>query len=269
MTDKHTRFGESLDVSGDGTRLIASRFGLLDTTFSGDPYTSLEISELWDRDSQTGNWSKKDLAPLVPIMVGSISSGNDVSYYQTPIAKISDSGEYFLYGVSELSGYGSNIAVTTTQQYFSPILTLNGASTVELILGSTYSDLGCTTDDSTDTIVITNNTDNTVLGVYTVRYTVTRFGLSNFVERKVIVKRATVPPTITLIGDSVISISQPVVYTEPDPPVTLVGGLLETYGVPPDGSATGTFTMRYVVRNTLGIASTERTITVRPDTTPL
>ena len=131
--DKHTRFGESLDVSGDGTRLIASRFGLLDTTFTGDPYTGLEISELWDQDSQTGNWSKKDLQPIVPIVVNSISSGNSEQYYQSPIVKISDSGDFFFYGVSEPSNtsYGSNVALTTTQQYFSPILTLTGASTVE------------------------------------------------------------------------------------------------------------------------------------------
>ena len=268
--DKHTRFGESLDVSGDGTRLIASRFGLLDTTFTGDPYTGLEISELWDRDSQTGNWSKKDLQPIVPIVVNSISSGNSEQYYQSPIVKISDSGDFFFYGVSEPSNtsYGSNVALTTTQQYFSPILTLTGASTVEIILGSPYAELGCTSDNSNDTIVITNNIDNTVLGVYTVRYTTTRFGLSNFIERKVSIITPDTAPTITLIGDSVINITQPDVYNEPNPAATAVGGILETYGSPPDGSTSGTFTMRYVVRNPLGTATVERTITVSPDITP-
>ena len=269
-TDRHTRFGESLDVSGDGTRLIASRFGLLDTSFSGDPYTSLEISELWDRNSQTGNWSKKNLQSLVPIVTGSISSGNSEQYYQSPIVKISDSGDYFFYGVSEPSNtsYGSNVALTATQQYFSPILTLNGAPTVEIIIGSPYTELGCTSDDSNDTIVITDNIVNTVLGVYTVRYTVTRFGLSNFIERKVSVKTSDTAPTITLIGDSVINITQPVVYTEPNPAATAVGGILETYGSPPNGSTSGTFTMRYVVRNTFGTATVQRTITILPDTTP-
>ena len=269
-TDRHTRFGESLDVSGDGTRLIASRFGLLDTTFTGDPYTGLEISELWDRDSQTGNWSKKDLQPIVPIVVNSISSGNSEQYYQSPIVKISESGDYFFYGVSEPSNtsYGSNVALTATQQYFSPILTLTGASTVEIIIGSPYTELGCTSDGSNDTIVITDNIVNTVLGVYTVRYTTTRFGLSNFIERKVSVITSNTPPTITLIGDSVINITQPVVYTEPNPAATAVGGSLETYGSPPDGSTSGTFTMRYVVRNTFGTATVQRTITIENDTTP-
>jgi len=269
-TDRHTRFGESLDVSGDGTRLIASRFGLLDTSFSGDPYTSLEISELWDRNSQTGNWSKKNLQSLVPIVVNSISLGNSEQYYQSPIVKISDSGDYFFYGVSEPSNtsYGSNVALTATQQYFSPILTLNGAPTVEIIIGLPYTELGCTSDDPNDTIVITDNIVNTVVGVYTVRYTVTRFGLSNFIERKVSVKTSDTAPTITLLGDSVINITQPVVYTEPNPGATAVGGILETYGSPPNGSTSGTFTMRYVVRNTFGTATVERTITILPDTTP-
>ena len=269
-TDRHTRFGESLDVSGDGARLIASRFGLLDTTFVGDPYTSLEISELWDRDSQTGNWSKKNLQSLVPIMTGSISSGNSEQYYQSPIVKISDSGDYFFYGVSEPSNtsYGSNVALTTTQQYFSPVLTLNGASRIEIIIGLPYTELGCTSDDPNDTMVITGNVDITVLGVYTVRYTVTRFGLSSFIERKVVIKISTVQPTITLIGDPVINLFQPVVYTEPNPGATAVGGTLETYGSPPNGSSSGTFTMRYVVRNTFGTATVQRTITIENDTTP-
>ena len=134
---KYTRFGESLDVSGDGTRLIASRLGAWSNgsvdqiQLQSEP---LEIAELWDQD-QSGNWSKKSLAPLLPIVQsGSLTNLADS---QSPIAKISDSGRYFLYGVSELSGYGSNVAVTTPQQ-FSPILTLIGAPTVELILGVTY-----------------------------------------------------------------------------------------------------------------------------------
>lgn len=170
----------------------------------------------------------------MPIVVNSISSGNSEQYYQSPIVKISDSGDYFFYGVSEPSNtsYGSNVALTTTQQYFSPILTLTGASTVEIILGSPYAELGCTSDNSNDTIVITNNIDNTVLGVYTVRYTTTRFGLSNFIERKVSVITPDTAPTITLIGDSVINITQPDVYNEPNPAATAVGGILETYGSP-------------------------------------
>lgn len=257
----YTRFGESLDVSGDGTRMIVGRFGY------GSDYTDLEIAELWDRDSQTGNWSKNNSIPdLVPNMTGSISPPD--TSFQSPIVKLSDSGNFFLHGVSERSGYGSNVAVTTKNQYFSPILTLNGDSSIDLIVGETYTELGCTSDDSSDTIVITNDIVNSIIGIYTVRYTVTRFGIMNFIERKVNVTTSSVPPTITLIGDSVINIIQGNVYTEPDPPVSLLGGILETYGVPPDGFTSGTFTMRYVVRNAFGVASVERTITVIPDTTP-
>ncbi len=257
----YTRFGESLDVSGDGTRMIVGRFGY------GSDYTDLEIAEIWERESQSGNWSKNNSIPdLVPNMTGSISPPD--TSFQSPIVKISDSGNFFLHGVSERSGYGSNVIVSTKNQYFSPILTLNGDSLIEMIVGQTYTELGCTSDDSSDTIVITNNIVNSVTGIYTVRYTVTRLGLTNFIERKVKVETSSVPPTMTLIGDSVINIIQGNVYTEPDPPVSLIGGNLETYGVPPDGSTTGTFTMRYVVRNAFGIANVERTITVIPDTTP-
>ena len=263
----YTRFGESLDVSGDGTRMIVSRFGFSYDYYSID-YTDLEIAELWDRDSQTGNWSKNNSIPdLVPNMTN--DSVFPDSLPQSPIVKISDSGNYFLHGVSERPGYGSNVIVSTKNQYFSPILTLNGDSSIELIVGETYNELGCTSDDPSDTIVITGDiVNNTIIGIYTVRYTVTRFGITNFIERKVNVKTSSTPPTITLIGDSVINIIQGNVYTEPDPPVSLFGGSLETYGVPPDGFTVGTFTMRYVVRNAFGVASVERTITVIPDTTP-
>lgn len=272
----NVRFGESIDVSGDGTKIIASRFGDFAYSTAENQYNTdgLEVAEIWNRDSQTGDWSKTNLSRIL--------LGAEINYpagiagykqYKSPNVKISDSGDYYLYGMSSLLGgeyenYTSNVNVASSSLYFTPLPTLVGASSIEIVQNAPYIEFGITLDKPNGTLVITSDVDTKVIGVYTVTYTVTRFGISNFIQRIVNVISSNLPPTITLIGDSNVSITQPVAYTEPDPPVTYTGGALETYGSPPDGSTSGTFTMRYVVRNTLGTVSVQRTITISPDTTP-
>ena len=197
-----------------------------------------------------------------------------------PTVKISDGGRYSLYGVAavpKLVATSGQIARVTNELEIlknlhdtTPVIDLVGGDLINVAVNaSSYTDPGVTTDDPSDTVVISGDQlDVDTVGTYVVRYTVTRFGLVNFVERTFNVFVPNDPPTLSLIGNASVSLLIGNSYTEPDPAVTFTGGALETYGVPPDGSVPGTFRVRYVVRNTLGVRSVERVITVEPDTTP-
>jgi hypothetical protein len=311
------RFGESIDVSGDGNHLIASRFGKLTTPGSGDAVRDyyiagggIEIAEKWNRDTTTGVWELEansriktgtDISTALYIpdwYVGfedwfeTLSDGQysrfsffDDDAPKKPNVKISDSGEFYVIGMASLKEPGrlvttnprigeistfrhsSNVSMYKTFQDFTPIITLNGDNIVDIGQGIIYVDQGATSDVSTDVIVTTSNVNTDIIGNYVVRYETTRNGLTNFIDRTVRVKVVYVPPVVTLLGDASIELESPTTYTEPDPPVTFSGGVLETYGDVPDGSVVGVFTIRYQVRNALGIATAERTVTILPDTT--
>lgn len=313
------RFGESIDVSGDGNHLIASRFGKFPIPGSGgdvrDYYIAgggIEIAEKWNRDTTTGVWeleTNNRIKTGTDIDIGTAYytpewAVGDEDWYMTlsveharfdffgfdddapkkPNVKISDSGELYMIGMASLKEPGplvttnvgatsnvrhsSNVSVYKTFQDLTPIITLNGDNIVDIGQGVIYVDPGATSDVSTDVVVTTSNVNTDIIGNYVVRYETTRNGLTNFIDRTVRVKVISDPPVVTLIGNATISLEQPTTYTEPDPPVTFSGGVLETYGDAPDGSAAGVFTIRYQVRNALGIATAERTVTILPDITP-
>ena len=287
------RFGEAIDVSSDGNHLIASRFGRF--SVGGDIlsymsyFGTIELAEKWDRNEQTGIWELENIPRINATTEFDLRTGYrfmDIPYPDAtefqylsddqprqPNVKISDSGETFLAGVESIGNRGtlsvqSNISIFRNSYDFTPVLTLNGPSVVDVGLGDPYIEQGVTSDNSDDTITITGSVDNTEIGNYILRYSTVRRGLSSFIERTVRVVVQNTPPTVTLIGSESIEIEQPTTYTEPDPPVTFGGGVLETYGIPPDGSSVGIFTIRYQVRNPIGIATATRTVTILPDTTP-
>lgn len=288
------RFGEAIDVSSDGNHLIASRFGRFSTDFHDTSdymsyFGTIELAEKWDRNEQTGIWELENIPRINATTEFDLRTGHlyfanahpDPTEFRylsddqprQPNVKISDSGETFLAGVESIGKSGalsvqSNISIFRNSYDFTPVLTLNGPIVVEIGLGNQYVEQGVTSDNSDDTITITGSVDNTEIGNYILRYSTVRRGLSSFIERTVRVVVQNVQPTVTLIGSESIELEQPTTYTEPDPPVTFSGGVLETYGIPPDGSSIGVFTIRYQVRNAVGIASATRTVTILPDTTP-
>ena len=89
-------------------------------------------------------------------------------------------------------------------------ITLIGSSTVQAYQFSTYNDLGATAlnngVDVTNTISTTSTVDTSVLGTYSVSYSVP--GTSLTATRTVVVIEDTVAPTIQLVGESTITINQ-------------------------------------------------------------
>ena len=309
------RFGESIDVSGDGTHLIASRFGKLASSHGysdrgdvvRDYYIAsggIEIAEKWNLNTETDVWELEEIGriktgtdigtdPYTPSWDASLSDSEYSRFHffsddapKKPNVKISDSGEFYMVGMASLKEPGklltenprtgetstfrhpSNVSIYRTIWAFTPIITLNGDAIMEIVEGGTYVEPGATSDDPADVIIITGTVNTNVIGNYVVRYEVVRDGQSNFAERTVKVVVVSDPPTLTLIGPETVELQLPTSYTEPDPPATYSGGTLEIYGEPPDGSVPGVFKIRYQVRNSLGIATAERTVTILQDITP-
>jgi len=87
-----------------------------------------------------------------------------------------------------------------------PVITLNGNSSVSIVVGTQYVDAGATATDDVDTtveVVTVNNVDATVVGEYTVTYTATdSAGNTATATRTVTVKEPdTEKPVITLKGE--------------------------------------------------------------------
>lgn len=97
-----------------------------------------------------------------------------------------------------------------------PEITLNGASSVDLIVGDTYSELGATATDNIDgditgNIVVGGDTVNTsATGIYLVSYNVSDIAGNAAIEviRTVTVTADTTAPIISLIGASTINLEQ-------------------------------------------------------------
>ncbi|SHG78096.1 immunoglobulin-like domain-containing protein [Winogradskyella jejuensis] len=159
-----------------------------------------------------------------------------------------------------------------------PVVTLNGASTIDLNVGEAYNELGATATDNVDgnltSSIVTSGTVNTnVAGTYTVTYTVTdAAGNSGSAIRTVNVIADTTPPVITLNGSANITLELQQTYNEQGATATdnIDGNLTSSIVISGtvNTNVAGTYTVTYSVSDAAGnSASTSRTVTVNPDTT--
>ncbi len=163
-----------------------------------------------------------------------------------------------------------------------PVITLNGASTVNLNVGETYTELGATATDNIDgnltsSIVIGGDTVNTSLGgTYVVTYNVSDAAgnAATEVTRTVNMIPDTTAPVITLIGSTNISLELGDSYSDQGATATdnIDGNLTSTILVGGDTvntNAVGLYTITYNVSDAAGNAASEviRTVTVNPDIT--
>ena len=163
-----------------------------------------------------------------------------------------------------------------------PVITLNGASTIDLELGDTYTELGATATDNVDgnltsSIVVGGDTVNTsVVGSYQVTYNVSDAAGNAATEviRTVNVNPDITPPVITLIGASTINLNVGGTYTELGATATdnfdgdISGNIVITGTV--NTAVAGTYFVNYNVSDSSGNAAAQvtRTVNVAPDTTP-
>ncbi|MCK0108346.1 DUF5011 domain-containing protein [Flavobacteriaceae bacterium S0825] len=192
---------------------------------------------------------------------------------------IPTSCETFTYG--EVEDY-TIIIEGSTPDTTVPVITLNGASIMNLTVGDTYTEQGATAIDNIDgdltsSIVVGGDTvDTNMVGTYVVTYNVSDAAgnVAAEVTRTVNVGPDTTAPIITLNGASTININIGGVYTEQGATATdnVDGDLTSSIvigGDVVDTNTAGTYVITYNVSDLAGNAATEvtRTIVVAPDTT--
>jgi len=162
-----------------------------------------------------------------------------------------------------------------------PIITLTGASTIDLELGESYTDQGATASDNIDgnltsSIIVGGDTvDTNTVGSYTITYNVNDSAGNNAVEvtRTLNVNPDTTVPVITLIGGATINLNVGDTYNELGATATdnldgdITGNIVITGSV--NTSSAGTSLITYNVNDNAGNSANTitRTVVVAADTT--
>lgn len=146
-----------------------------------------------------------------PGAVVSDTCENDLDFIVTGTVNTSAPGNYTLvYSASDSAG---NVAETVTRivrvaDNARPVITLNGASTVNVECGGTYTEAGATASDNcegdlSDAIVISGSVNTSVAGTYTINYDVADSigNLATRVSRTVIVAVCPAPCEDQCAGD--------------------------------------------------------------------
>jgi hypothetical protein len=235
-------------------------------TLTGSPSITLEqqVDSYIEQGASASDTVNGDIT-------GSIVIGGD-------IVNEAVAGTYIVtYNVSDAAG---NPATTvsrtiTVSDTTLPIITLTGASTVNVEQGSSYSDLGATANDNIDgpltsSLIVSGDTvDANTAGTYIIRYDVsdTSGNTATAVTRTVIVAD-TIAPIITLTGSTVINHEQGTPYTDAGAAANdsfegdLTAGISVTGTVNPN--VAGAYVLSYDVSDSSSNAATTvtRTVTV-------
>ena len=163
-----------------------------------------------------------------------------------------------------------------------PVITLNGAATVNLNVGETYTELGATATDNVDgdvtgNVIIGGDTVNTnIAGSYIVTYNVSDAAgnAANEVTRTVNVNADITAPVITLNGPSSVILELGQAYNEQGATATdnIDGDISANIVIGGDTvntNAAGSYIVTYNVSDAAGNAANQvtRTVTVNPDST--
>lgn len=158
-----------------------------------------------------------------------------------------------------------------------PSITLNGSSSLVVVTGDPYVELGATATDTEDGnltgSIVTSGTVNTAVpGTYPLNYEITdSFGNKRSVSRSVVVSTR---PVISLLGTSPITVPLGSVYADAGATATdaedgnLTGSIATVN--PVNTSTVGTYTVTYNVSDSSGLAATQvaRTVDVTDQTAP-
>ncbi len=154
-----------------------------------------------------------------------------------------------------------------------PIVTLTGATTVNVEQDSAYTDEGATANDNMDGAItpeMTSDVDTSVLGTYTVTYTATdTAGNIGTATRTVIVVEVvpedTTAPVVTLTGDATVHVDQDSTYVDAGATANdnIDGAITPLMTGTVDTSIATTYTITYTATDAAGnIGTATRTVIV-------
>jgi Bacterial surface protein, Ig-like domain/Bacterial Ig-like domain/GEVED domain len=187
------------------------------------------------------------------------------------------------YNVADAAGNNAaqvTRTVSVTPDVTVPVITLSGSASVDLELGTSYSDAGATALDNIDgditgSIVMVNPVDINIVGSYTVTYDVMDAAGNAAVQvsRTVNITPDVTIPVITLNGSSTVNIELGNTYTDAGATaVDNIDGDISASIVivnPVDINTVGSYTVTYNVSDAAGNAAVQatRTVNVTPDVT--
>jgi len=187
-------------------------------------------------------------------------------------------GTYVLtYSVTDASGNAASIDRTVSvNDTTAPVLTLNGAETIEVECGTAFADPGATATDAcvgdlSSEVAVTGSVDVDTPGTYTLTYSVSDpTGNASEIVRTVVVQD-TLPPAITLQGPAEIAVECGESFSDHGATaVDACGGEMEVIiDGTVDTAVPGTYTLTYTATDPAGnAAEAVRTVTVADTTAP-
>ena len=192
-------------------------------------------------------------------------------FNETDIKALLDGlGKNFVNEIDALNHLRESLGFDATK----PVITLNGASSIELTKGTAYTELGATATDDRDgsiDVVITGTVEVTKLGTYTITYTATDKAGNSTVKTRTIkiiplpIVPDTTKPVITLNGASSIELTKGTAYTELGATATddRDGTVSVTISGNVDVNVVNSYTITYTAKDSAGNEATvTRTIKV-------
>ena len=165
---------------------------------------------------------------------------------------------------------GDNGSTNTVTDTIPPVITLNGNSSITLEYGSTYTEIGATTNDNVDgavSVSVSGDVNTSKLGTYTITYTATDNAGNTATKTRTVSVVDTTPPVITLNGESSITLEVGSAYSEAGATATdnVDGSVSISISGSVDTNAVGTYTITYTATDSSGNTATKtRTVEIIP-----
>lgn len=291
------------DLKNHGTK--TSRYNQ-DITFTvtdggaSDTFTiqiSPKVGEFYEVVTNPSGYTALGITGLVAgdIVYGYWLAGSGEVYLETGSVNSPDGGILRLWAYTQSQGSwgnGGNITINSTNTWsvfttvtytgdsVAPVISLVGASTIEVTIGQSFTDPGVTATDNNDgdisgSVVVGGDTvDTNTLGSYTLTYDVTDAAgnAATQVTRTVNVVAVVdnTPPVISLTGSASITLTQGDSFTDPGATASdnidgNITGSIVVGGDTVDVNTVGSYTITYNVSDAEGnpAAQVTRTVTVQ------
>lgn len=153
-----------------------------------------------------------------------------------------------------------------------PVITLNGATTINHEQGTPFTDPGASAFDETDGDIDVNvvSTVGNAAGTYSITYSATDSAGNNALAERIVIIADTMAPTVTLIGDAVVTLEIGNEYIEAGATAqdTVDGNIEVVITGNVDTQTIGAYTVNYTATDTSGnTASISRAVQVQDNTT--
>ena len=265
------------DAAGNNANTITRTINVADTgaptiNITGATLINHELNTIYTDAGATASDVIDDDATLTAAIVTVNNVNENVAGTYTVTYNVTDSS--------------SNAAAQQTRtvnvgDFTAPVISLIGSATVNIELGTSYTDAGATATDNIDgiltsSIVSTGSVNTSAQGSYTISYNVADAAGNNATQviRTVVVSDKTAP-IIALLGSAAINHEQGTAYSDPGASATdnIDGNITANITVSGfvDANASGTYTLSYNVSDASGNNATTvtRTITVADTRIPI